>query len=466
MTWERCAPNKLYHILGIQPSADAAEIRRKYRQAALRIHPDKGGNAEDFHQLTFAFEVLSCPFARAAYDKNSGAVLHATSSCKVKKDKPVTSTRKAPSCTATVRSKRGAPTHAAEPPRKCRRIFRNDIPAATDLQERMARLGAPLSQLRDALQCMGADQRFAALKILTPRVQTALVTFMESFQKYPTATFRRPQCNSSQLDPKMPAASVIPATPSAAVKHTHGKYHAHMHVKALRFYTRGHAELEVALEHQMVLVQLRQALTAAGAKSLNFWEDSAKTYQLCLDILQANNTSEQHMGLAIYTYMRAGHWLPQKCTIISPVMILADAIELHSRLLRARRTSWEHLRKEWVMLMQCPHHPSAKRKSAREAERIADGARAAALKVQLSRAVLSTTRALDHEDKHAARRQHVQRRCQAKEERIAARLKNAAGVARRIHQERRKMMQRWWRRSDLTMDDIMHEGASRIEAAG
>merc|ERR1719217_1602991 len=120
--------------------------------------------------------------------------------------------------------------------------------------------------------------------------------------------------------------------------------------------------------------------------------------------------------------------------------------------------------------MQCPRHPLAKRKSAREAESIANAARAAALKIQLSRAVLGATRALDREDKCASRRQRVQRRCQAKEERIAKRIKNAAAIAKRrsdkMEQEKRKMIQRWWRRSDLTMHDIMHGAARSMKQVG
>merc|ERR1712054_685493 len=113
-----------------------------------------------------------------------------------------------------------------------------------------------------------------------------------------------------------------------------------------------------------------------------------------------------------------------------------------------------------VMLMQCPRHPFAKRKSVKEAEGIADGARMGALKIQLSRAILSATRALDHEDKHLARRQREQRRYEAKQEREAARIQMAATMSRRrtnkMQQEKRKALQRLWRRSDLTMDDIMH----------
>merc|ERR1712054_636081 len=116
-----------------------------------------------------------------------------------------------------------------------------------------------------------------------------------------------------------------------------------------------------------------------------------------------------------------------------------------------------------VMLMQCPRHPFAKRKSVKEAEGIADGARMGALKIQLSRAILSATRALDYEDKHAARRQREQRRYEAKQEREAARIQMAAMSRRRtnkMQQEKRKALQGLWRRSDLTMDDIMHGVAS------
>lgn len=59
-----------YEELQISPRADAETIRRVYRIMAARLHPDnvQTGNLEKFLSLKKAFEVLSDPEQRAAYD--------------------------------------------------------------------------------------------------------------------------------------------------------------------------------------------------------------------------------------------------------------------------------------------------------------------------------------------------------------------------------------------------------------
>ncbi len=59
-----------YEFLQISPSAEADTINRVYRFLAARFHPDNQatGDAEKFFQLTQAYEVLSNPERRAAYD--------------------------------------------------------------------------------------------------------------------------------------------------------------------------------------------------------------------------------------------------------------------------------------------------------------------------------------------------------------------------------------------------------------
>ena len=42
---------KFYDALGISKSADAAEIKKAYRKAAIKNHPDKGGDPEKFKEL-------------------------------------------------------------------------------------------------------------------------------------------------------------------------------------------------------------------------------------------------------------------------------------------------------------------------------------------------------------------------------------------------------------------------------
>lgn len=61
-----------YEFLQISPSAEAETIHRVYRFLAARFHPDNSdtGDSEKFYLLKQAYEVLSNPERRAAYDGN------------------------------------------------------------------------------------------------------------------------------------------------------------------------------------------------------------------------------------------------------------------------------------------------------------------------------------------------------------------------------------------------------------
>jgi Ca-activated chloride channel family protein len=64
-------PENYYVLLGIPRSATQDEIRRAYRKAAKRLHPDKNirpGETELFMDVQQAYQVLSNPAQRAAYD--------------------------------------------------------------------------------------------------------------------------------------------------------------------------------------------------------------------------------------------------------------------------------------------------------------------------------------------------------------------------------------------------------------
>lgn len=61
-----------YKILGVQPNATAAEIRRAYRIKAKQFHPDMAGTqaSEDaFRQLVKAYEILSDVRQRSLFDE-------------------------------------------------------------------------------------------------------------------------------------------------------------------------------------------------------------------------------------------------------------------------------------------------------------------------------------------------------------------------------------------------------------
>lgn len=58
----------LYEDLGVPKNADKATIKKTYRRRAQKEHPDRGGDAERFHQITRAYHVLYDDARRAHYD--------------------------------------------------------------------------------------------------------------------------------------------------------------------------------------------------------------------------------------------------------------------------------------------------------------------------------------------------------------------------------------------------------------
>ena len=62
----RLAP--LPQVIGVSRDADDRTIKRAYRQAAKKAHPDKGGSEAKMAALNEAWEVLSKPELKARYD--------------------------------------------------------------------------------------------------------------------------------------------------------------------------------------------------------------------------------------------------------------------------------------------------------------------------------------------------------------------------------------------------------------
>lgn len=62
-----------YDLLGLQPDATSLEIKKAYRKAAIRLHPDKNPDnpesAAKFQEVGEAYQVLSDESLRAKYDK-------------------------------------------------------------------------------------------------------------------------------------------------------------------------------------------------------------------------------------------------------------------------------------------------------------------------------------------------------------------------------------------------------------
>lgn len=57
-----------YATLGVAKTATADEIKKAFRKLASQHHPDKGGDTAKFQEVQAAYDVLSDPQKRAAYD--------------------------------------------------------------------------------------------------------------------------------------------------------------------------------------------------------------------------------------------------------------------------------------------------------------------------------------------------------------------------------------------------------------
>src|SRR5512144_1184610 len=72
MSRENTVPQDLYETLGVDRDADADAIKKAYRRLARQLHPDVNPDPETqerFKEISRAYEVLSDPQKRAAYDR-------------------------------------------------------------------------------------------------------------------------------------------------------------------------------------------------------------------------------------------------------------------------------------------------------------------------------------------------------------------------------------------------------------
>jgi DnaJ-class molecular chaperone len=83
----------LYRILHVQHDAPLEVIRASFRtlMQSLKMHPDLGGNIKNAQLINMAYEVLSSPAQRHAYDKSLKEQQHPMifSVKRIGRDKPI-----------------------------------------------------------------------------------------------------------------------------------------------------------------------------------------------------------------------------------------------------------------------------------------------------------------------------------------------------------------------------------------
>eukprot|EP00418_Pyrodinium_bahamense_P072314 CAMPEP_0179081144 /NCGR_PEP_ID=MMETSP0796-20121207/36516_1 /TAXON_ID=73915 /ORGANISM="Pyrodinium bahamense, Strain pbaha01" /LENGTH=370 /DNA_ID=CAMNT_0020778521 /DNA_START=234 /DNA_END=1346 /DNA_ORIENTATION=+ len=259
-------------------------------------------------------------------------------------------------------------------------------------------------KLRAVLQSMNVDQRRVALESLPLQVRAALLAFMKSAREVPTPALR----------PAHPGAAVREARSSMAgdanvraIENVHGTaYQAQMRIGHLRVYTPAQPRLEAAMEHQEVLEHLRE-------------------------------------------------WIDRSRVITTPVLKLADALAVHSRLLRARQTSWASLRAEWASLL-CRTRLARKRGlSLAEAEATAERARRGLLERQLRQAARALERALVRKQRSTTT---ALKKCERAHRKAVKGLATQAAqerVAAKHRQQLRDARWRWLCRADLTTAEML-----------
>lgn len=473
----------MYAVLGIERSASESRIRKAYRQAALRTHPDKlGGSLQAFHKVAIAFEILSCPQARSLYNsrflstqceranltrsRNSKTDTKAHASMQSAREAYRVSVKKRPyshpldpaSCSGRQRLDPKMPN--------TNRLARPPITTSDSSSEFPIRTFKALSKLQDILQSLSPQSRLACIKSqLNEDTRIALMKFIERSRKKCDASTCNYSCTHKAYGVKSKGSDAkrvtktndrAPLSGFSGIRATSGShYKAYMDIKALRLYTRSHSLIEDAIDQHIALVSLRHALREASRNDPEIWDTSdgsLRIYSLCKDVFKSHGISEDDLGLSAIVSLRADRWLGRGQHITSSMMPLAEALLAHARLLHARNVSWMALRSEWVRLMLDKKRALKIGLSSVEAQSRADDARQIALNQKLARILGKVTVALGEE------RQRSIRALRSKSRKIKMEIRQKklnTRNAMRARNQASKMRWQWLKRRDLTTEEIL-----------
>lgn len=363
------------------------EIRTAYRRAALTTHPDKdGGSADAFHAVTLAFDILSCRSTRKCYDKAHATLLGKRARSIRREASKRHATRKRPASCAALKGTKRQRTAAGK----------QSISAA-----QTSNIPKAMEQLQMILQSMSAEVRRSSISRMPMAVRNVLLKFMAE---------RSDSSNASPLTPrKYPSLRCkkkrsVCGSRLRPIKNTYGlSYSAQVDIGLLRLYTRGVRDIEKAIEHQLVLSQVRDVLYSADEESHEVWNNAGEVEQIIEDVLRKTGSSEEELGLRACVQMRATAYVERKHVMTSPAMSFRKVLPLRNRLVCARRESWDRFRAQWVNLMRSTRNARSKDLSQEDAETLCDEARKEFLEKQLALALRNTVRMLKAEEQKASK---------------------------------------------------------------
>jgi hypothetical protein len=241
----------------------------------------------------------------------------------------------------------------------------------------------------------------------------------------------------------------IPKSGAVGVHQFGQLYRASVSMANLEVYSGLHARVERAIEDHVVLSQVREVVLTAMALRKN----DNQVLEMVRDCLADFTTSEDAIQLSAKVRIRASEWIGA-ARISSPTMSFPNAIRLRSRLLQAKRSSWQEFRAECVSLLQREKtfQGRARKRTLHEAEAFTDRAWTSAKlkrdwmdarRSNLLRQLVRSIKAKLDVEADRAFKAKVRKRWNAKKK-----------VKTALHKAREEL-RRWHRRSDLTMEEII-----------
>lgn len=377
------AHGNLYAVLRLQPSASASEIRSAYRHAALHAHPDKGGSTVAFHSIALAFEVLSCTASRLLYDKllKERRVIRGAVT-RTKSDRKFRNRRVSPPlCPSSKRKHADAMGSASR--------F-NETASELKTKASLETIYA-LKRLQNAICDLPKPHRKLAISRMSPKLRRELLDYMVN-QSTSMPCLDQPKVNQSSSRRVRGQDSFTRGTDIRALKLVHKTtYQVQLRIRHLRMYTKAQDKIDIAIQHQMCLVEARHALESSGEC---IWADPQEFNNVITDTLKRFGTSIEDLGLSVFISMKADDYICRPAAITSPVMGLQEAVTMHARLSKARKTSWTHLRAEWIPLMQKTQRSRVKNLSLNQVAEIVDMAHLKFLQRRLRQALSASDRSL------------------------------------------------------------------------